>query len=77
MDRCRHHRHQSQLSTASKTFSSALSPTFPVGDHSASIQNMSQHIFDLLPDTRSLFLTNLTLIKQQTDSDDHATLIFK
>jgi len=38
---------------------------------------MSQHIFDLLPDTRSLFLTNLTLIKQQTDSDDHATLIFK
>ena len=77
MDLCRHHHHQSQLSTASKMFSSALSPTFPEADHSASIQNMSQHIFDFLPDTRSLFLTNVTLIKQQIDSDNHATLILK
>ena len=36
---------------------------------------MSQHIFDFLAATRSLFLTNLTLIKQQIDSDNHATLI--
>ena len=54
-----------------------MSPTFPVGDHSASIQNMSQHLFDFLADTRSLFLTNVTLIKQQIDSDNHATLILK
>ena len=76
MDGGRHHL-RCQLSTASKRSSWALSPIFPEADHSASIQNMSQHIFDCLADTRSLFLTNLTLIKQQIDSDNHATLIFK
>jgi len=76
MDGCRHQT-QSQLNTASKRSLSALSPTFPEADHLASIQNMSQHIFDFLADTRSLFLTNLTLIKQQIDSDNHATLILK